>query len=466
MNEGYEHPAAENLVERRVVLTAAWAPSERWQLIARIPYSDRQLKEGDEETSSAGLADLELLLRWRIWASDFESGLGRANWISLTFGAKTDWGRDDAREDGELLDQHAQAGTGSTDWLAGVSGVHLLDERSSLYGSLQVRLTGDNDQGYEYGDARLLNAGYERKVAERLDLALEANLRDADADVTGDGDEDPNTGGRIGYLQPRVLVHLGHNLVGRLAAQVPVWKDLDGEQDEKTVWSVGLTCTFDGCRVDAGARPQPRSSASSFSKKRRPAGVGSEARPFPRAAGNPGRAGAAARRRRRAGQVVAAFAPVEAGRGRRRAGAAGGAGSIPKRRSGRLGLKSSPGARWPPLTRCSVTQHPEPAGEVVVAGAGETQLLAVLARRNAGAAGEGGEREQKGDRGRRGSGGGVFRGRRRRARWKRWSARPPRRAVRGQARRAASRVPGGIGDQAGGGGDLGVGEHCPASIVR
>lgn len=243
-HEGHEHPVAENLVERRLVLTAAWAPSERWQLIARVPYSDRKLKEGDEETSSAGLADPELLLRWRVWASDFESGLGRANWISLTFGAKTDWGRDDAKEDGELLDQHAQAGTGSTDWLAGVSGLHLLDERSSLYGSLQVRLTGDNDRGYEYGDARLLNAGYERKVAERLDLALEANLRDADADVAGDGDEDPNTGGRIGYLQPRVLIHFGHNLVGRLAAQVPVWKDLDGEQDEKTVWSVGLTCTF------------------------------------------------------------------------------------------------------------------------------------------------------------------------------------------------------------------------------
>ncbi len=185
-HEGHEHPVDENLVERRLVLTAAWAPSGRWQLIARLPYSERQLEEGDEKTSSAGLADPEkLLIRWRIWASDFESGLGRANWVSLTFGAKTDWGRDDAREDGELLDQHAQAGTGSTDWLAGVSGVHLLDESSSLYGSLQVRLTGDNDQGYEYGDARLLNVGYERKVAERLDLALEANLRDADADVPG-----------------------------------------------------------------------------------------------------------------------------------------------------------------------------------------------------------------------------------------------------------------------------------------
>ncbi len=242
---GEEHAVNENLVEQRLILTAAWAPSENWQLIARLPYSDRKLQEGDDEkVSSSGLADPELLLRWRVWASDFQTGLGRANWISLTFGAKTDWGKSDARENGELLDQHAQAGTGSTDWIAGISGVHLLSEKASLYGSLQARFTGDNDQGYEYGDVRLLNFGYERKVGERLDLALEANLRDADADVTEEGEEDPNTGGAIAYLQPRLLFHLGHGLVGRLAVQVPVWDDLDGEQDEKTVLGAGLTLTF------------------------------------------------------------------------------------------------------------------------------------------------------------------------------------------------------------------------------
>ncbi len=244
-NEVDEHATKENLVERRLVLTAAWAPRERWQLIARLPYSERTLTEGEEVTESSALADPELLVRWRLWASDLEPGLGRANWIALSFGAKTDWGKDDATKDGQRLDQHAQAGTGSTDWLIGGSGVHLLDARTSLYGSLQLRLTGEGNDGYEYGDARLLNVGYEHKVGQRADLALEINFRDADADVVDlDGEEDPNTGGRIAYVQPRLLIELGKGLVGRLSAQVPSWEDLNGDQDEKTIWNVGLSYSF------------------------------------------------------------------------------------------------------------------------------------------------------------------------------------------------------------------------------
>ena len=238
-HEGHHHATSENLVEDRLILTAAWAPSERWQLIARLPHSERRLTAGDEITEASGLGDPELLFRWRLWASAFEPGLGRANWVSLSLGIKTPWGDED-----EDLDQHVRAGTGSTDILAGISGVHLPSESSSLYGSLQVRLTGDNGEGYRYGDAILLNAGYERQLGSRLSLALEANLRDADRDRAGDGGEDPNTGGRIGYLQPRLLLHLGGGLVARVAAQVPVWEDLDGEQDEKTVWNAGLTFAF------------------------------------------------------------------------------------------------------------------------------------------------------------------------------------------------------------------------------
>lgn len=244
-HEGEEHATSENLVEKRFVLTAAWAINERWQLIARLPYSDRALTEGEESLSSSGMSDPEILVRTRLWASDFEPGLGRASWVSLLVGVKTDWGKDDARSDGELLDQHAQAGTGSMDWLVGLSAVRLLTEKSSVYLSLQWRFTGDNAAGYQYGDAGLLNVGYEHKLGERLDLALELNLRDSDPDVVdADGEADPNTGGAIGFVQPRFLVHLGKGLVGRVSAQVPVWDDLDGDQDEKTIWNVGLTYSF------------------------------------------------------------------------------------------------------------------------------------------------------------------------------------------------------------------------------
>ena len=75
----------------------------------------------------------------------------------------------------------------------------------------------------------LANLGYERKLGERWDAALELNARDAGRDeMDADGEEDPNTGGAILFLSPRLLVDLWRNLVARLAVQIPVWDDLEG----------------------------------------------------------------------------------------------------------------------------------------------------------------------------------------------------------------------------------------------
>ncbi len=62
--------------------------------------------------------------------------------------------------------------------------------------------------------------------------------------MDADGEEDPNTGGSILFVQPRLLVHLGHNVVARLAVQIPIYDDLEGEQEEKSVVNLGLTTSF------------------------------------------------------------------------------------------------------------------------------------------------------------------------------------------------------------------------------
>jgi hypothetical protein len=171
--------------------------------------------------------------------------LGRRAWVSALAGVKTDWGDNDLREDGERIDEHVQAGTGSTDYFGGFSAIYLLDQRSTLFGSVQARLTGENDFGYEYGDITLANVGYERKLGRLFDGAVELNYRDAGRDVIDhEGTEDPNTGGSVLYLTPKLSVDLGRGFVGRAALQVPVLKDLNGEQKERAVANVGLTYLF------------------------------------------------------------------------------------------------------------------------------------------------------------------------------------------------------------------------------
>jgi hypothetical protein len=235
----------EEVVENRFTLTASYSFAERFVVVARLPYSSRTVTEGGEETHGSGLSDPEFYGLYRLWASSFGPGLGRRAWISAVAGVKTPWGRNALSENGVRLDEHAQPGTGSTDLFGGLSGLYLFDENSALFSSAQYRGTGTNEFGYKYGNIVLANLAYERKWTEWLDSALELNFRHSGEDrVDFSGTLDPNTGGDILYLTPRLIVDLTHGLVVRASAQIPVWKNLNGIQKEKTVFNAGLTYLF------------------------------------------------------------------------------------------------------------------------------------------------------------------------------------------------------------------------------
>jgi hypothetical protein len=238
----------DSVVEQRYTAIGAYTLGTRALLVARLPYAERTLDErvgGEVETShAAGLGDPELSAQIRLWSSPFSGDLGRRLSFSATVGVKTNWGQNDVETDGVRLDEHVQPGTGSTDPFFGVSGYYLLNPQSSLCASVQKRRPGSNDFGYQYGDISLVNFAYERKLSAKLDSVLELNYRRAGRDRIDDtGAYDPNTGGGILYLTPRVLVNAG-GVVVRFAVQLPVAEDLQGVQEEKPVYNVGFTRSF------------------------------------------------------------------------------------------------------------------------------------------------------------------------------------------------------------------------------
>jgi hypothetical protein len=238
----------DSIVEDRYTAIGAYTLGNRALLVARLPFAKRTLDErvGDEveHSEASGLGDPELSAQIRLWSSPLNGDLGRRLSFSATVGVKTSWGENDIERDGERLDEHVQPGTGSTDPFFGVSGYYLLDTKSSVFASAQRRLPGANDFGYQYGDISLLNFAYERKLTAKLDSVLELNYRHAGRDqVDASGDYDPNTGGSILYLTPRVLVNVG-GIVVRFAAQVPVSESLYGVQNEKPVYNIGFTRSF------------------------------------------------------------------------------------------------------------------------------------------------------------------------------------------------------------------------------
>jgi hypothetical protein len=242
--------ASESQIQNGVTLTTSYTFGESANLVARVPYSFKSLTTTaggvSDVTDTHGFADPEFFAWIRLWASDLSPGLGRRSWLSAQFGVKTSWGEDDLTgPDGERLDQHAQPGTGSTDVFAGLGGLTLLDARSTLFGSVQYRWTGTNTYGYRYGRIFLANLGYDRKLGSAVDAVLELNYRWAGKDtVDASGVQDPDTGGALLYVTPRVLVSLGRGIVARAAVLIPTFQNLNGYQTERPVLSAGVTYQF------------------------------------------------------------------------------------------------------------------------------------------------------------------------------------------------------------------------------
>jgi hypothetical protein len=250
--EGPSDGEAEELVENRVTALVSYGFSERFTLFARVPYSHRhfqELEEGlvAEQFNTNGLADPEVYGQIRLWASGMAPGVGRRSSLSLLGGLKTALGDNHATIDGERADEHAQPGTGSTDVFGGVAFLYLFDKESAIFTSGQFRHTGENDLAYRYGSSLLLNVAYEHKLGGRLDGVVELNFRQARKDqIDATGELGENTGGSVLYLTPRLLFDVGHGVVLRAAAQIPIARDLNGAQKERAVFNAGVSFLFGG----------------------------------------------------------------------------------------------------------------------------------------------------------------------------------------------------------------------------
>jgi hypothetical protein len=238
---------SESLVEHRYTFLGSYGLGEKLTLLARVPWSERHLvqtsADGVPETvSTQGLGDPEVQGQVRLWRSRFAAGVGRRSSLTLTAGIKTPWGENEVTQDGLRVDEHAQPGTGATDLTTGLAFLYLLDGQSAVFASTAYRHTGTNGHGYRYGSALLANLTYERKVASRVDAVVELNFRSAAQDaVDVSRARDPDTGGSLLYLTPRLLVALGRGVVLRAAVQIPTLRSLNGFQQERAVVNFGLT---------------------------------------------------------------------------------------------------------------------------------------------------------------------------------------------------------------------------------
>ncbi len=225
----------EGETELRWTLSGAWTPLPRLTLQALVPFADRTLTTGPERVSRAGLSDPELTATLEAWHSTSERPL----WLAVHAGARLPLGANDLAENGARLDEHLQPGTGAAGATVGITAVQSLGEHDGLFAGALGRWNGTNAHGYHYGDAIVAHAGWQHEISPWLEAGPTLDFRAAARDAAL-GVLDPNTGGALLYLTPRAELRLGERLALRLGLQVPVARQLYGDQREKVNVQTGL----------------------------------------------------------------------------------------------------------------------------------------------------------------------------------------------------------------------------------
>ena len=213
--EGDPTVESEAQVENRFTALVSYGFAENFMLLARVPYSVRELTssvpgEEPEIVHTHGLSDPEIYGQLRLWASPMNAAVGRRSSLSLVAGVKTAVGAE-RRATGWRARGRARA-TGH--------GIHrrLRQPRSSTSSTRNRRSSsraatgtpGENDFGYRYGSSvprqRGLRAQARPRARRRRGAELPSRAKDR---VDADGTLDDDTGGSLLYLTPRLLVNLG-----------------------------------------------------------------------------------------------------------------------------------------------------------------------------------------------------------------------------------------------------------------
>ena len=245
-------------------LTGFYGVTPEFMVLAVVPYKKGKTS-GELDTTSptvgldtagagetSGTGDIALLGRYTFLKNEAPD---TTTVLAGVFGIKFATGNTTAKADsGEYLDSHLQAGTGSTDYLLGLS-VSRSYQRSSLSANLLGTITTEGKFGatkHAFGNAlnydvtgkyRVVPGAFE-PTRPQLFIALGINGEVREREKI-DGATVPDSGGNTVYLSPGLQLVLAPHWVADLFYQQAVYHNLNGTQLGETYKVVsGVTCLF------------------------------------------------------------------------------------------------------------------------------------------------------------------------------------------------------------------------------
>ncbi len=243
-------------------LTGFYGVTPDFLLLAVVPYkwgktTGDPMPDGTPDTmmagSASGLGDVALMGRYSFLKKETPD---TTTILAALAGIKFPTGKTDAKtSDGmDYLDSHMQPGTGSTDWLLGLSFSHSLS-RFSVSANLLGTIAGDGQFGtteHRFGNSvnydvtgkyRLAPEAFspmKTQVFGALGMNGEARDRETEDHVTV-----PDSGGNTVYLSPGLQLVLPPHWIVDLSYQYAVYHNLYGTQLGETYKAVaGVTYLF------------------------------------------------------------------------------------------------------------------------------------------------------------------------------------------------------------------------------
>ena len=246
-------------------LTGFYGITPDFMVLAVIPYKNgmttgelRQNPDGtlDLDTGGAGrasgLGDVALLGRYTFLKKETPD---TTTVMAGVAGIKFATGNTNARTNsGEFLDSHLQPGTGSTDYLLGLSYSHSL-QRLSFSANLLGTITTEGKFGttkHEFGNALNYDASGKYRIAPEAfsptkpqlfaALGINGEVRQREKE---DGVAVPDSGGNTVYLSPGLQLVLAPHWVVEASYQHAIYHKLNGTQLGETYKAItGVTYLF------------------------------------------------------------------------------------------------------------------------------------------------------------------------------------------------------------------------------
>ena len=226
-----------------VTASLDYMPSQAWGVSVQLPYILRPhdtVAEGDTDLSHSrtdGIGDLRVIGRYQ--------GFGGSGITGVQFGLKLPTGGFHTRFSsgpvaGEFVDRGLQAGTGTTDLIAGAYHFGALAGRFDWFTSAQVQVPLNRRADFRPGVTAVASAGVDYTGWRGITPQLQVNLRRAwkDRGFNSDGD---NSGGTLAYVSPGASVRLTTRIVAFAHLQLPLYQKVYGFQlTPKVTVSTGI----------------------------------------------------------------------------------------------------------------------------------------------------------------------------------------------------------------------------------